>query len=485
MLAPRLRTVTAVLVAAIALLSTAASALAAPAPLTLGMNDPDAFQGGLAPDQRAVALAHARDSGASIVRLGFSWAAIEPKAPSGSAQARDPGWAGYNWTETDAEVRAVAAAGMEPLLVLRIAPRWAEGPSRPSLRAAPGGTWKPDPAAFGDFARAIASRYSGSTTDAGGTLLPRVRYFQAWNEPNLSFDLMPQWQRVRGHPKASSPALYGGLLRAFYNGVKDVEPGDLVIGAGLAPYGDYPIGKGTRMPPLFFARRLFCIGRGAGAPGGCPRLPFDAFAVHSFPGDDPSKAPFNADDIRLKLTRITRVLDAAARGGVISRAQARGVWVTELAWTTKPDPSGVSLSAQARFLQRGLYLLWREGAAAALWYNLRDRGSAPFAATSGLFLRGSSVEADRPKPAVTAFRFPFIAFRSGRGAAVWGRAPDADASVAIEQRDAHGAWRTLTTFSSGPGQVFEATVAAGVGTVLRAVEGSNASLPAAVDRRSP
>jgi hypothetical protein len=61
------------------------------------------------------------------------------------------------------------------------APGWAE-PSG----VAHGTT--PNPSAFGDFARAAASRYGGSF--AG---LPRVRYWQAWNEPNLNLYLKPQW----------------------------------------------------------------------------------------------------------------------------------------------------------------------------------------------------------------------------------------------------------------------------------------------------
>lgn len=64
------------------------------------------------------------------------------------------------------------------------APDYAEGADRPAT-ATPG-SWRPDPAAFGAFAEAVARRYSG----ANG--LPRVRYFEAWNEPNLDVYLAPQ-----------------------------------------------------------------------------------------------------------------------------------------------------------------------------------------------------------------------------------------------------------------------------------------------------
>ena len=65
------------------------------------------------------------------------------------------------------------------------------------------------PGAFGDFANAVASALLRNF--AG---LPRVRYFQAWNEPNLSVYLTPQYKGknevAAGH--------YRRMLNAFYAG---------------------------------------------------------------------------------------------------------------------------------------------------------------------------------------------------------------------------------------------------------------------------
>src|SRR4029077_16662423 len=82
--------------------------------------------------------------------------------------------------------RAASARHMQVLITVFGAPTWAEGKNRPS--SAPLGTWKPDPHALGQFAQALAKRYSGSFQG-----LPRVSLFEVWNEPNLSVNLTPQW----------------------------------------------------------------------------------------------------------------------------------------------------------------------------------------------------------------------------------------------------------------------------------------------------
>ena len=79
-------------------------------------------------------------------------------------------------------MRAAVARGLEPLLTSEQAPLWAERGTD-----GPRSTRDPDPAAVRRLRQAIARRYSG--TVAG---LPRVRLFEAWNEPNASFFLSPR-----------------------------------------------------------------------------------------------------------------------------------------------------------------------------------------------------------------------------------------------------------------------------------------------------
>src|SRR5207302_6245250 len=119
------------------------------------------------------------------------------------------------------------------------------------------GTWKPDPAQVGQFAKAAARRYDGRFPDPSqpGATLPRVRYWQAWNEPNLDQYLTPQWIPTHGgNFAAASPNVYRPLLNAFYSAVKSVDGSNFVLTAGMAPYGNphglsLP-GIGNRVPPV-------------------------------------------------------------------------------------------------------------------------------------------------------------------------------------------------------------------------------------------
>ena len=68
---------------------------------------------------------------------------------------------------------------------------------------------------FGQFAEAVATRYSGTfATPALGTL-PRVGYLEAWNEPNLSDYLTPQYTKK----STFAGDYYRGMVNAFSAGV--------------------------------------------------------------------------------------------------------------------------------------------------------------------------------------------------------------------------------------------------------------------------
>ena len=86
-----------------------------------------------------------------------------------------------------------------------------------------------DPAALAAFSGAVATRYSGGF---GG--LPRVRHFQIWNEPNLSFWPSPQ----REGEREVSPDYYRKMLNSAYAAIKGVHADNQVVTAGTAPFGD-------------------------------------------------------------------------------------------------------------------------------------------------------------------------------------------------------------------------------------------------------
>src|SRR5947209_12000350 len=104
------------------------------------------------------------------------------------------------------------------------------------------GTWKPSPTEFAQFARAAARRYDGSFPDPRNPTddLPRVRYWQAWNEPNLDTYLTPQWVRTRHGFAPASPGIYRSMLNSFYTAIKTMGRSNVVATAGIAPYGNPP-----------------------------------------------------------------------------------------------------------------------------------------------------------------------------------------------------------------------------------------------------
>jgi hypothetical protein len=130
---------------------------------------------------RATWLAHAIALGSQVVRLNAGWpAAQRPQPPT------DPSDPAYDFTPLDAGVRDAAAHGLAPLLSFTSATVWAEG-RRPAASASPG-SWLPQPAAIQGYGQALASRYDGHYNDRlhPGAFLPRAKWIQLWNEPNLS-----------------------------------------------------------------------------------------------------------------------------------------------------------------------------------------------------------------------------------------------------------------------------------------------------------
>ena len=123
-----------------------------------------------------------------------------------------------------------------------------------------------------------------------------------------------------------------------------------------------------------------------------------------------------------------------------------GLWVTEFAWDTNPpDPLGVPEELHARWVSEVLYRMWNQGVSLVTWFLLRDQpwGVPGLPFQSGLYFRSpDGIAADRPKLALTAFRFPFVAFREPKRRTVmfWGRSPAGRTDVVVERED-DGSWK--------------------------------------------
>jgi hypothetical protein len=79
---------------------------------------------------------------------------------------------------------------------------------------------------------------------------------------------------------------------------------------------------------------------------------------------------------------------------------------------------------------------------------------------SGLYFHASSVARARPKPVLTAFRFPFVAYRHPSTVSIWGRdATSTKARVTIQLRHGKkGSWRTAGYVVANSSGIFRATL---------------------------
>jgi hypothetical protein len=452
----------------------------------------DQYQSG-DPAERALWLDRTLEAGAGLVRLPAFWGLV-----AGSQRPPDPtnpGSGSYDFSSIDPGVRDADARGITVLLTVSLpTPTWAEGPGRPA--SAQPGSWKPNPSDLADFLQALAARYSGGfDPDGAGPLppLPAVEAVEIWNEPNLEYWLSPQFE---GKTPVGADH-YREMLNASYRAVKAVNPGMLVVTGGTAPYGDSPGGPyssiGPRARPVDFWQRVLCVNpakkkktkkkKGGGASTkfvrtqGCSgRAMFDVFAHHpiSNTGNGPLESgPHRNDASTPDLGRVVKVLRGAEGAGTVSGGR-HPVWVTELWWDSDPpNPSGAPLGVQARWIEQSLYLFWKAGASAAINFRLRDSSERPN--VLGGFQSGVFFDDGRPKPALTAFRFPFVTERINKQLLrAWGKAPAAGKLVI--QRRQGGRWVAIKKMQVRKGAVFVAKLRLRGKQQLRATVGGNQSL---------
>jgi hypothetical protein len=360
--------------------------------------------------RRALAFSTARRAGARVVRITLDWSRVAPDGPvkPPGFDATDPAAPGYRWGYVEDAVRDAARRRLRIVLVVGRAPAWAEGPGRPS--GAPAGAWAPDPGELGAFVRAAARRFSGfypDPKDGGdglttpGASLPRVQYWQLWEAPNSGRTLQP----VDG-----AADHYRRMLGAASSALRRVSERNVLVSGATRDDG--------AIRPLAFWRRLLCVSQPADCPG---RARFEV-AAHDYVGRRAPRARPRAGGFGM--TRLSR----------LRRMARRPLWVTGIGWETPPrNPGGVSPATQARHLSEALYRADRAGAALVAWNGLHDRATylAGFPSiASGLFFnRENDLARDRPKPALRAFRFPFLV----TGGRAWGVAPRARATVVIEE----------------------------------------------------
>lgn len=267
------------------------------------------------PEKRTRALRLARDAGFHWIRQQFRWEEIEPLR---KGEYVVPRFGGSSWAKYDDIVDRANQMGLEVIARLDTSPAWAR-PDNPHAATPPS-----DPADYADFVAEVVSRYRG-----------RVRYYQIWNEPNLSVE----WGNQPVDPEG-----FARLLRLAYQRAKAVDPSAVILAPALAPTTSE---SDEALNELTFLQRLYDLGAGRS---------FDiastqAYGLRAGP-DDRRTGPDDVNFSRPLLFREVMVRNGDA---------AKSIWISELGWNVPPRGSSgpyiygqVNEDQQARYTVRGI-----------------------------------------------------------------------------------------------------------------------------------
>ena len=318
-----------------------------------------------------------------IIRLNLDWNLVAAKKPAHPADPADPA---YNWSTYDTAVINAAKNKIQVLFTIYGTPRWANG-TKKGINRAPRNV-----SALRYFSQAAARRYSGSFKRGDGTVLPSVRKWLAWNEPNNPVFLVPQWSKINKNRYVPVAAkVYAGMCRSIYQGVHATRLAKEVVGCGATDPRGNNAGKSRRpsISPLAFLQALKKYG--------LKKSQFDVYAHHPYysrPGESPTTKPKTKTVVTLgNLDDLTKLL-----GKLYGNKK---LWITEYGYqTSPPDRSfGVTWVKQAQYLTKA-YAVARKNPRVTmmLWFLLRDEGRLS-GWQSGLFTVGG-----KKKPAYDAFR---------------------------------------------------------------------------------
>jgi hypothetical protein len=278
---------------------------------------------------------------AQVIRVTLRWDLVAATKPGKGNNPDDPT---YDWGQYDRAVQAAAARNIEVVFTIWGTPAWANG-GKPPARA-------PNKVSqLRAFAMAAARRYSGTfePETAEYSVLPRVSRWTAWNEPNLSTFLRPQFKRVKLKGKKArfikrSPVIYARLCNSVVKGihVASAEAGfEPQVACGVTAPGGTNRGDSRRpsISPIPFVRGM----KAAGAE-------FDVYAHHPYP-QSPREKPTDRPQAnsRISLGSMWRLLLELER----LYGEDMPVWITEYGYQTNPPDKflGVSPKQQARYLR--------------------------------------------------------------------------------------------------------------------------------------
>lgn len=326
----------------VVMLTSALASAAVPAqaqtPTLFGVHMDLTFDGNA--QRRAQAISNARDVlHAQVSRNSLLWDKVEPTQGN-----RD-------WSQTDAVVSELTAAGIEPLFTVYGSPGWANGVSGPpdARMYVPTSepaftTWLDQ---YADFMRAAVDRYRG-----------QVHRWELWNEENEHYFWKPE----------PNPAQYARFYVRMRTVILAEDPTAQVSIGGLAG-----ISASCCIAGITFLQQLNALG-----------VYPDAVALHPYSSGAPdthTQWQDNFDDIQL-------VHDYLASSG-----HPVPLWVTEWGWSS----AAVGLDSQARYVTTSLEMLRTLYAYVAVATIFVDYDRLP-EYSQGLFDASLA-----PKPAAFAF----------------------------------------------------------------------------------
>jgi hypothetical protein len=295
------------------------------------------------------------------VRLNLYWGGKYGVARTRPKNATNPNDPAYDWTLYDRTVNYAAQANVHVLFSVYGTPAWANGDK--GMNVAP--TRSTD---LRNFVLAAARRYGGAWPGDDGRLLPSVKEWLAWNEPNNPLFLSPQYAKTSKGWVIQSAADYARICNAVYSGVHaSLFVGERVACGGTAPRGNNdPSSLRPSVSPLAFLRGVKKAGLKT----------FDAWAHHPYyagPSDQPTMKPVTAKGAPATAVTLGNIGDLIHL--VTQLYGNKRIWITEYGYQTNPpDPLfGVSYAKQALYLKQAFGIARKNARIdMMLWFLLKD-----------------------------------------------------------------------------------------------------------------
>ncbi|HEX8647787.1 MAG TPA: hypothetical protein VF715_12880 [Thermoleophilaceae bacterium] len=464
----RSRAILGAVVAALALLASGGAATASTTQESIMQDDRVLYTMG--PQAQGLALDQMAALGVDTLHTLVTWRGLAPdqdatKPPRGF-RGDDP--AAYpldRWNPLDDVVRGATARGLQVLItVTGPAPRWADTCPSSERRRFNSGTCRPSAAKFGQFAEAVARRYSGGYPDETGEgALPAVRRWSFWNEPNLNAWLSPQTAKSGRRTVMKGVSMYRSIVTAGAAGLRAAgHRGDQVLLGETAPI--VPRSRGTA--PVSFYRALFCVdSRGRKLRGnaardvGCSkprRLPVNGVAHHPYTrgaGDELYKKQASGDITIAYLARLRTVIAQGERSKLVAKGTSSKIYLTEFGVSSNPPGKRMSvpLDVQAEWINQADYIAYRDRSVRSVaQFGLEDDNSFRRDTFQTGLCFTDPPRPCFPKPAYHAYRVPIYVLHRGKNVLVYGQARPALADqrrLEIQNRPPgeNQPWQTVQT----------------------------------------